>query len=354
MTAATTRAVRVAISGCGAVSELYYAPALRAFAREGRVEVVALSDPDRSRRDVLGAMFPQAARCGELAPVLDMRPQLLIVASPPRYHAEQVLAALAAGIHVLCEKPLALSSAEARRMAEAEATSGHLLAVGMVRRQMPAARTIHTVIAREMLGALRDFEVFEGGPFDWPVHSPRYFDVRTSGGGVLLDIGAHVLDLLTWWLGAPSAIVAEDDAMGGVEANVRLALRCGTVPGVVRLSRDWRRPNHVTINGAKGSLRWGLEDVDRIVVALDGDEPLELRTPTDVSQTFLECFDAQLHAVLDAIEGKPAEVVRARELVASIAAIETAYRERSLMTMPWLSGRERAAALQARSQGTVL
>lgn len=344
-------AVRVAISGCGAVSEIYYGPTLRVLAREGRVEVVALSDPDCARRDTLGAMFPRAARCHDLTSVLESGPDLLIVASPPRRHAEQALAALAAGVHVLCEKPLAISLTEAQRMADAEASSARLLAVAMVRRQMPAARTIRTVIAREMLGQLRSFEVFEGGPFDWPVHGPQYFDPRAGGCGVLLDIGAHVLDLLVWWLGSPSTTAAEDDAMGGIEANARLTLSYGDSSGVVRLSRDWRRPNHVTLHGSKGSLRWSLEEVGRVVVTLDGDEPLELRAPAGAPATFLDCFHGQLYGVLDAIAGEPADVVHAADLLPSIAIIENAYRAGALMAMPWLSARETKAAKRVRAPG---
>ena len=343
--------VRVAISGCGAVTEQYYAPTLRALARTRRVEVIALSDPDRGRRDTIGATFPLAVRCSELAPVFDTRPQLLILASPPRFHTEQAMAALSAGIDVLCEKPLAGSCAQVRRLAEAEAASGRLLAVGMIRRHMPAARMVRTVLAREMLGTITDFVVFDGGPFRWPVHASGYFDARTSGGGVLLDLGAHVFDLLAWWLGSPSNVVAADDAMGGIEANAHVTLELGGVAGRVRLSRDWERPNHVTIRGAKGTLRWSLEDTDRVTITLDGAEPLELRAPAGAPATFLDCFLAQLNAVLDARDGKPAEVVHAAELLPSIEVIETAYRERSLMEMPWLSAHERDSALRSRSSG---
>jgi predicted dehydrogenase len=160
-----------------------------------------------------------------------------------------------------------------------------------------------------------------------------------------------VLELLTWWFGPPANVAAADDAMGGIEANSRLTLDLGGVPGVVRLSRDWERPNHVTIRGAKGVLRWSLTDTDRVTITLDGEDPLELHAPAAAPATFLDCFRAQLDAVLDAREGKPAEVVRAAELLPSIEVIETAYRERSLMEMPWLSAHERAAALRARSQG---
>jgi predicted dehydrogenase len=68
-------------------------------------------------------------------------------------------------------------------------------------------------------------EAFEGGQFDWPVRSTGYFTRAQSGGGVLQDIGTHVLDLLAWWFGEPEALLYEDDAMGGVEANCRIRVR---------------------------------------------------------------------------------------------------------------------------------
>ena len=341
--------VHVAISGCGAVAELYYAPTLRALTRERRVEVVALFDPERERRETLGTRFPRALCCNSLTEVLETRPGLLIVASPPRFHAEQAIEALSAGIDVLCEKPLTITVADARRMVEAEKRHGRLLAVGMVRRRMPAARMIHSALAGEMLGRLESFEVFEGGPFQWPVHGPGYFDARHSGGGVLVDLGAHVLDLLTWWLGAPSDVVAADDAMGGVEANVRMTLACGGVPGTIRLSRDWERPNHMTIRGAEGVLRWSLADTDRVTLTRADGEPSALHAPAETRATFLDCFRTQLEAVLNAVAGKTSDVVHAADVVPSIEAVETAYASTSLLQMPWLTSRERDAALRARS-----
>jgi hypothetical protein len=76
------------------------------------------------------------------------------------------------------------------------------------------------------------------------------------------------------------------------------------------------------------------------------------RPPAGPPATFLDCFRAQLDAVLDARESRPAAVVRTAELLPSIAIIETAYREHTLLEMPWLSANERAAALRARSRGT--
>jgi len=345
----SSETVRVAISGCGAVAELYYAPVLHALARARRVEVVAFFDPDRARRDTLRKKFPRALPCDALGQVLETRPRLLILASPPRFHAEQAIEALSAGMDVLCEKPLAVTAVDARRMVEAEKSHGRILAVGMVRRRMPAARMIRSALADQTLGRLESFDVFEGGPFQWPVHGPRYFDARASGGGVLIDLGSHVLDLLTWWLGAPSEVVAADDAMGGVEANVRMTLACGGVPGTIRLSRDWERPNHITIRGTKGVLRWSLADTDRVTMTRAGGQPSALCAPAGTGATFLDSFRTQLEVVLEAVAGKTSDVVRAADTVSSVEAVETAYASASLLPMPWLASRERDAALRARS-----
>jgi predicted dehydrogenase len=338
-------ATRIAISGCGAVTERYYAPVLQRLGLEGRARVVAIVDPDAGRLAAVGSRFPGAARAADLAAALASGPDLVIVAAPPRFHADQACAALAAGAAVLVEKPLAPTRAEADRIAAAAGESGRLAVVAMIRRHMPAARTIRLLLAERILGAPLGFDVFEGGRFAWPVQSPAYFDRAASGGGVLLDLGAHVLDLLVWWLGLPEHVAASDDAMGGVEANALVTLACGGVAGRVRLSRDWPRPNHVTLRGTRGTVRWDTEWADRVVLTIAGAAPVTI-TPAGggAEVTFLDCFAEQLRAVLDAMEGKPANVVTPEDVGPSIAALETAYRDRTPLDLPWLSERERAAA----------
>ena len=340
--------LEIAISGCGAVTEFYYAPVLGRLAKKGLARVVACSDPDAGRRRRMGRSFPHALLCGEFEDLFRARPRLVILASPPRHHAPQAVAALSQGSHVLCEKPLALSVAEARDMVSAAARAERRLVAGMVRRRLPAARLMRDVIASGELGEPTGFEIFEGGPFEWRVHSPAYFDPRAGGVGVLADIGSHVFDLLSWWLGDPSEVVSADDAMGGIEANAHVSLRCGNATGRVRLSRDWHRPNHATVRGTKGFARWSFEETDRIDLEIDG-LPSVRRAPAGDPRTFLECFEGQLRGALAAARGEPADVVDATEVVTSIAAIETARRHGALLPMPWLSAEELAAARRMRS-----
>jgi predicted dehydrogenase len=205
------------------------------------------------------------------------------------------------------------------------------------------------VIAQEALGDPIGFDVFEGGPFEWPVRAPAYFDPSAGGVGVLADIGSHMLDLLGWWFGAPHDVRSADDAMGGVEANALLSLRCGGVPGRLRFSRDWHRPNHATVKGTRGVGRWHLEQADRIQLAVDGVDPSELLAPAGSPRTFLDCFERQMRDVLAAVRGEPAEVVEASEVLPSVAALEAARHSGSLLSMPWFSARELAVARSLRS-----
>ncbi|MEO6256671.1 MAG: Gfo/Idh/MocA family oxidoreductase, partial [Sphingomicrobium sp.] len=195
--------IRIGISGCGTVAQLYYRPALHALCASGEATLAGALDPDRAAAKRLCDAFPDARPVGSLDNLLALDLDLVIVASPPARHAEQACAAAAAGIAVLCEKPMALTVADADRMVAAARSSSAPFAVAMVRRFLPQPRTIRDMIARGALGKLQRIDIFEGGPFNWPITSPAYFDPQRGGGGVLEDVGVHVLDLLRWWLGEP-------------------------------------------------------------------------------------------------------------------------------------------------------
>ena len=326
---------RIALAGCGAVATAYYAPVLSARARAGRLSLVAAHDVSAERMSGFTALFPEAAACPRFEDVFEAHPDLLIIASPPAAHASQALAALARGVAVLCEKPLAPTLTEALSMAEAAERSGRLLAVGMIRRHFPASRIIRRMTTEGGLGALVRADVFEGGPFRWPVSSPAYFSHQVSGGGVLADIGPHVLDLLRAWLGPLQLRAAEDDAMGGVEANARLTLSAGDSPVEVRLSRDWARPNQAVLAFERGSLIWENDFPERARLRLRDGGELHLSEPGPPAD-FLSCFGAQLDAVLAGRLGLASDLATAADLTPTVALVEQAYRERRPMTMPWL------------------
>ena len=351
------RRISVALVGCGAVATQYYAPALRELERAGQVMVVALFDPAAERMAALRPLFTRAACVGDVNELGKWGAELAIVASPPRFHAEQSIQLLQAGCAVLCEKPLATSVAEGEAMLAAADASQRMLASGLVRRFFPAAQTLRSILAQQGLGAVRSFSWQEGDYFRWPTQSAAFFRRTAAQGGVLLDIGVHVLDLLTWWWGPPVEIVFEDDAMGGVEANCRLRLSFAQGhSGEVRLSRDWPLANRCTIQCEQGSLSWPLGEVDKVEIGFAGASYQLAGTAQPVatddlsarlgqaSASFEQSFVNQLLNVMAALQGGAELVASGAEALPSLRVIEHCYRRRQLMAMPWLSENERLQA----------
>lgn len=346
--------VAVGIIGCGAVARLYYAPALKVLEQEGLARVVAFWDPAAEALSRIASEFPRAER---LSAFTDLRPgglDLVIVASPPRWHSEQVIAALEAGSAVLCEKPLATNLADAEMMVRAAAKAGRPLMVGLMRRFFPATRTIRAVLQARTIGAIRHFRCFEGSALWTPAPSNSYFE-RPIDCGALVELGPNLLDLLVWWLGSPSHIIYEDDAMGGVEANCRIRLFYDGFEGDVRLSRDWGRPNRYVFEGTTATLAWNPTEADRLQLAFtssgftselllhrSGAEGpvMRLRPAATVQQSMVE----QLRNVMAAARGAVSTIVDVTESLERVRLIEHCYRHRKLLPLHWMSELEQRAA----------
>ncbi len=351
--------IRIGLAGCGAISETYYAPALRELERTGEVQVVALMDPSPERTALFKDGFPGASFLGGLAGMSKARPDLVIVASPPRFHAEQTVALLKAGIPVLCEKPMANTVAEAEEMAAAARDSGKALAIGLFRRFFPALRAMREIIARGSLGPVRSFSIAEGGVFGWPAQSASFFQKASSKGGVLLDAGVHALDIVQWWFGEPSELAYADDAMGGLEANCRVEMGYGAFSGQVQLSRDTQLANRYVVQCEKAWMAWNPLETNRFELQFEGTgQALAVMThpsPPDKYRTrlktpdadFYGCFINQLRNARAAVLGEEEVFIPAEEGIKSLRLIERCYGERKFLEMPWLSEREnrQAAAL---------
>ena len=231
--------IRILIVGCGAVVEELHAPALLELKERFNVSVVALLDPDSARRSAMKRQFPSAFELGALGDLAEVNCNAALIASPARFHAEQTIACLNAGLSVLCEKPMSVTVDEAELMVNAAERNARLLAVGHFRRHFAASRLIKDIIEKGRFGRPLKFRAVEGSSFRWAATTSSFFDKRVAGGGVLTDTGVHTLDLILWWFGLPRSFSYADDAMGGVEANCRLALNYGDFGGEIQLTRDY-------------------------------------------------------------------------------------------------------------------
>lgn len=346
-----TPVLNLAIIGCGTVVEELYVLPLRRLAKAGVLRITALIDREPRRMERLGAQLGRPAAHADLASAVEAgKIGAVLVTSPVGLHAHHVVAALGAGCHVFCEKPLTNSSAEAARMIEAAERFQRVLAVGMARRFYPNLAEIAGILRRGELGEPVRFTLREGGPYGWPIATDAAFRRERSGGGVLLDVGAHTIDSLCWLFGEPRVLHCEDDSLrGGVEANVRLQIEFPSASGQVQLSWDQPLNSGLHVAGPRGELRVNnLEIVDYERRQVGGEWqrirsqftwPSETRPTTPrrgQPQCYYDCFDYQLTAFFRAIlHGEPV-AVDGRAAAVVTGAIEASYAIARPMALPWL------------------
>lgn len=324
---------KIAIVGCGAIVEQSYLPALRDCAG---VTCEMLVDPERSRIEELAVRhgIPETAASLEDVPA---SVQGIVVAVPNNLHLKVVTDALRRGAHVLCEKPLGRNLAEVSAMVAASADSTRGLFAAMVCRRYPAVRETVKYRLHDLVGDLEEIDASYGFPLDWPVKSPAYYDKAQSGGGVLLDFGAHLIDALLYVLGSPCVEVLSyaDDAATGVDAEaegrVALLLEHGRVECRIRASRLRRLSNALILRGANGTLEIPLSPANPATLRIgNGAWPVSGHIGGS-----LRCFADQLEDFGRAIREEPHELPAGSSQKPSIGLIDALYARRQPLTFPW-------------------
>src|SRR5947209_870142 len=148
MTVPRNEDIRVALVGCGAIARSH----ARAVTATAGARCAALFDVNRARAEAFGKAFaPGAEVVDELGRVADCA-DLAIVAVPNAHHAAVTTDLLRRGMHVLCEKPLAGSLAEAREMVSVAESEGCILVCGLVRRFFGSTALVAEALRREVAG----------------------------------------------------------------------------------------------------------------------------------------------------------------------------------------------------------
>jgi predicted dehydrogenase len=324
----------VAVVGCGAIAEKYHLPALARHS--SLLRQVVLVDPDLSRARTLAATLP-GARVAESCEQVWDDVDAAIVATPPWLHSRIAMPLLARGIHVLCEKPLAKSAADARAMIQEAEHSGASLCVNHTRRAFPALRRVKELLDSGVLGECLTVEHTEGARFNWPSASGWHFASANGNRGVLFDQGAHVLDTLCWWLGGKPAVVrCATDSLGGPEGIAAVVLERGACRITIRLSWLSKLPNVYRIAGTSGVIEGAIFDWRRVTIARDrGRRRRELKVSSDRGD-YLTFGNVIVGNFLEAICGRAAPFTEAAAVLPSIELIEECYRCATRMPMPWL------------------
>jgi predicted dehydrogenase len=327
----------VALVGCGAIAEEFYVPALQA--RPDLLGSLVLVDGDLERAESLRRRLGAAAAVSDHSEILE-RVQGAIVATPHHLHTPLTLDFVGRGVHVLCEKPLAESSNDVDRIVAAAAEHGVHVAVNQTRRLCPAFQEIRRLVQSGALGTIQEIEYVLGESFAWPAVSDSFFGTRARGRGVLFDTGAHIVDLVCWWLGGqPEVVSYADDSYGGTEAVARAQLRLDSANARIHLSWLSKLRNRYRLIGPEATVEGGVYDWSSFTLRRRGRAPRTVRMGKP--QTFTDLATKLLANFTEVIAGRAAPLVPAGEVRPSIAVIESCYAHRSRIPEPWHEACER-------------
>jgi predicted dehydrogenase len=333
-------ALHLAVIGCGAVAELCHLPAAKLLPE---VEIVALVDKNIARAKVLGRQFG-IDTCIEDYRQLRKDVDGVILALPNHLHAPVALEFLNCAIPVLVEKPMALTVLEAEAMIQAANANGVALQVGFMYRFSQGVRLIKRAIEEGWLGTLRCFFLEWGVVYDWPLVSGLMLNKEQAGGGQLVDMGSHMLDLLLWWLGEAVEFEYRDDSLGGVEADCWLSLVLqspdGPLQGTVVLSRLRNLSNKARFVGESFTLEIDLLTPSRVRLWPTGWNLQGLAFTADWGSLPIESWNdiyvEQLRAFTRAITTGGDPIVSGKSALGSVALVERCYREWQPLHLPWM------------------
>jgi predicted dehydrogenase len=329
--------VRLAILGCGAITGSEHIPA--ASAHPG-VQLVALVDSDLKRADAL--IQNRGLACRALADYRAVFREVdaVINALPNHLHVRSSQDLLRAGIHVLCEKPLAITAADARACTELAAEKKLVLAVGMNRRFAASHALLKLVMHEGLLGPIQSYDFQYGGAFDWRSASGFYFDRAKAGGGALVDFGVHMLDSVLDWFGPVTAFDYQDDDWGsGIEANLLLDVkhegRLGAIKGHLRLSRTFTLKNRLLVCGQDSSAEVSVQDSDVVVMHRRMGDAAVSQTLRLENHPVGSSYYRQLDNFVDSIVNGTKPEVDGWQAVRVMELIENCYANRRRIPEPW-------------------
>jgi predicted dehydrogenase len=291
--------IRIGIIGCGQIARSH----LKAFETHG-VKITAVTDTNLDAARKFAEEAGGVACFPDYASLLDSRTvDAVSVCTPPTAHEEAVLKALKQGIHVLCEKPMAHRVESARSMASAAKKSKALFMIAFPHRFRPAIETIRQIVREGRLGRLVFFDNRFCGPLFW-VEGTWRTQRSVAGGGILLDVGSHCVDLFRFIVGEvveQRAVSHRHFDRSDVEDAGMIVLKAEN-SALGTLSTSWVAgvPQHfINIIGQKGRLYYDFANPGEVELTergASGKESIRVHTG--------DGFNEEVGHFLDAVRGE--------------------------------------------------
>lgn len=280
----------ILIIGGGAIADSTHIPAAKELVG---VESIILAELNPAQREKLTEKYGLVRTVSDYHEALSLC-DVCIICTPPHIRNAILKDCIAAGKHILCEKPLSPSSTETKAILDCAPDN---LKIGMCHtyRFYPSRKKARELVLSGFFGDSPVVTINEGLPSNWPTVSGYCFKKELVPGGALYDNGIHSLDFLLWCFGPPNDIVYQDDAMGGLESNLTIDFQFDKAKVYYKLSRSRELSNTIVIegNGHRGEL--GIFEM--LKMKIDGVEKICEEKMRNLGETQLKNF-------LDAVEGK--------------------------------------------------
>lgn len=220
---------------------------MQAMLETGCIEAAAIADPAQDMAAEAAKLAPGAQPVSGLDEMLDLRLDGIVIATPSALHAEQSIRALETGAAVFCQKPLGRTADETRRVVDAARAADRFLAIDLSYRFTEGMQRIAQLLREQVLG-----HVFAADLVFHNAYGPDkawFYDPAQSGGGCVMDLGVHLVDLALWALEFPDVTHVTAHRLAGGEplgdridrvedyAAAALELSSG---GVINLACSWR------------------------------------------------------------------------------------------------------------------
>ena len=309
--------LRIGIAGCGGIAGSH----IEAIMEVGGADVVALTDC------LAGAALAAAEKTGgkayvSLEEMLTSGLDALVIATPPKFHRDIAIAALRAGGHVLCEKPLAFNAFEAQEMVEAARANDRILMTAFCHRFHEPVMMTKELIGSGRLGPVVMFRNRFGGKADM-AHT-WFGNNEIAGGGVIMDTSVHSVDLFRYLVGDiknVSAKIGRFDQSLSVEDMAILLLE--SADGVIgTIEGSWATPasaNVIEVYGNDGAAVVDYSGCFRYFIESEGDW-------TVPNMTKPGRFVLQMAHFLECVRESRQPQVTGEDGLAAMKAIEAAYR----------------------------
>lgn len=204
----SVKTYRAGVIGAGAIAQACHLPG---YAKHPRVQLAAYSDPIRARHREIAAQYPTLTGYRDYRDMLESEDlDVVSVCTPNKFHAAATIAALEAGCHVLCEKPMAVTLREADRMIAAARHARRKLMIAFSHRCCTGPRQCYELLRQKAIGKpfMMRVRFAHGGPCPGWAKGDWFYKKDLAAGGAMLDMGIHAIDLCLWLFGPVAAVSA--------------------------------------------------------------------------------------------------------------------------------------------------